>query len=127
MNRSIEVPGLSHGSAPIPMGARVGPLISSSGLNGKNAANGELPAHGVAQVKNAFANLQAFLQAAGAGPQHLAKLTVYLKDDTLRSAINDEWIAMFPNPHDRPARHILSYELQHGMLLQLEAIAFVNE
>ncbi len=126
MNRSIEVAGLSHQSAPIPIGARVGPLICSSGLNGKDRTTGELPIQGADQVTNAFANLIAFLEASRAGPEHLVKLTVYLKDDGLRTAINQAWLALFPDAKDRPARHILNYDLQHGMVIQLEAIAYVT-
>ena len=127
MNRSIVVPGLSHGTAPIPVGARLGPLICSSGLNGKDRATGDLPADGIGQVRHAFANLQAFLEAAGAGTRHVVKLTIYLKDEHLRGAINEEWLALFPLADDRPARHILNYELQHGMVIQLEVVAFVTE
>lgn len=126
MKRSIEVPGLSHGSAPIPMGARIGPLICSSALNGKDRTTGALPAEGPAQVKNIFSNLLAFLKEAGADTQHVVKLSIYLKDDSLRGAINEQWLAMYPDAHDRPARHISNYDLQHGMLIQLEVIAYVN-
>jgi 2-iminobutanoate/2-iminopropanoate deaminase len=124
MQRSIHVEGLAH-NAPIPVGARVGPLVCSSAINGKDRASGILPADGAAQVRHAFANLQAFLQAAGAGPQHLAKLGISLKDDSLRGAINAEWNALFPDANDRPARHIVNQDLQHGMLIQLEAMAYV--
>lgn len=36
------------------------------------------------------------------------------------------WLDCFPNPHDRPARHTLVYDLQHGKLLQLEAVAVLG-
>ena len=124
-HRSIEVPGLAH-NAPIPLGARVGPLICSSGIAGKNPSNGQLDADGSAQVAQAFANLDTFLAAAGAQLGHVVKLTVYVKDNSLRDAINAEWTRRFPDPADRPARHILNYELQHGMQIQLEVTAFVS-
>jgi predicted dehydrogenase len=41
--RSIEVEGVSHGAAPIPMGARVGNMIFSSGIMGKDPATDKLP------------------------------------------------------------------------------------
>ena len=64
-HRSIDVPGASH-NAPIPAGARVGPLLCSSGISGKDPVTGQLPADPAAQVKAAFANLQALLTAGGA-------------------------------------------------------------
>lgn len=124
-HRSIDVPGASH-NAPIPAGARVGPLLCSSGISGKDPVTGHLPADPAAQVKAAFANLQALLTAGGAKLSDVVKLTVYIKDNAVRDAINAEWLALFPDPHDRPARHILVYELQHGMAVQLEVTAFVQ-
>ena len=128
--RSLHVSGLGHGATPIPLGARVGNLLCSSGINGADAATGKLPEDPLAQVKHAFANLQSLLAAGGASLGDVVKLTVYLKDGpnqkALRDAINVEWIACFPDADDRPARHILVYDLQNGMALQLEVTAFIK-
>lgn len=121
-SRSIHVPGASH-NAPIPSAARVGHVICSSAISGKDAATGLLPADGPTQVLNAFVNMRAVLHAAGASIADVVKLTVYLKDNALRDAINLHWQDYFPDPDDRPARHILNYDLQHGMQLQLEVMA----
>jgi 2-iminobutanoate/2-iminopropanoate deaminase len=126
MSRSIDVPGLAH-NAPIPVAARVGNLLCSSAIAGKDPANGQLPADGTAQAKNAFANLRRVLQAGGATLADVAKLTVTVKDNSVREAINAEWLACFPDPHDRPARHIAVHDLQHGMALQLEFIALIQK
>jgi 2-iminobutanoate/2-iminopropanoate deaminase len=120
------VPALAH-NAPIPAAARVGPLVCTSAINGKDAATGSLPPDGPTQVRNAFANLRTVLHAAGAELRHVAKLAITLQDDSLRGAINAEWNACFPQAHDRPARHISAASLQHGMLIQLEATAFVTD
>ena len=128
--RSLHVHGLGHGNTPIPMGARVGNLLCSSGINGADAATGKLPEDPLTQVKHAFANLQSLLAAGGASLADVVKLTVYLKDGpnqkAMRDAINVEWLACFPEADDRPARHILIYDLQNGMALQLEVTAMVN-
>lgn len=124
-HRSIEVPGASH-NAPIPAGARVGNVLCSSAISGKNPATGQLPSDPAAQVAQAFANLKTFIQAGGAQLSDVVKLTVYIRDNAVREAINTEWLACFPDPHDRPARHILVYELQHGMAVQLEAMAVIQ-
>jgi 2-iminobutanoate/2-iminopropanoate deaminase len=122
--RSIDVPGLAH-NAPIPVAARVGNLVCSSAIAGKDASTGELPADAAEQARHAFANLRRVLQAAGATPAAVAKLTVTIKDNGVREAVNAEWLALFPDPQDRPARHIAVHDLQHGMALQLEFIALV--
>ena len=123
--RSIDVPGLAH-NAPIPVAARVGSLVCSSAIAGKDASTGELPADAAAQARHAFANLRRVLHAAGATPAAVAKLTVTIKDNGVREAVNAEWLDLFPDPQDRPARHIAVQDLQHGMALQLEFIALVS-
>ena len=123
--RSIDLPGASH-NAPIPAGARVGNILCSSAISGKDPATGQLPADAAAQVRLAFSNLRALLLAGGATLADVVKLGVTIKDNTVREAINTEWLACFPDPHDRPARHITVSDLQHGMWLQLEVMAVVR-
>ena len=125
MKRSLHVPQVGH-KAPIPLGARVGPLICSSGIAGKDPADGKLPADGATQVAHAFANLQALLAAGGAGLQHVVKLGITLADDALREAVNTQWLACFPDADDRPARHIVVQPLGHGMQVQLEVLAWAG-
>jgi 2-iminobutanoate/2-iminopropanoate deaminase len=123
--RSIDVPGLAH-NAPIPVAARVGPLLCSSAIAGKDPATGQLPADAATQAHFAFANMQRVLAAAGASLADVAKLSVTLSDNSAREAVNGEWLALFPDPADRPARHVVVHELQHGMVLQLEFIALIQ-
>jgi 2-iminobutanoate/2-iminopropanoate deaminase len=124
--RSLEVPGVTHGNAPIPMGARVGNMIFSSGIMGKDPATDSLPADAAAQARFAFQHLAALLAAGGATLDDLARMTVFIKDESARAAVNEEWVKCFPDPHDRPARHTLIHDLRGGMLLQLEAVAVVS-
>jgi hypothetical protein len=77
--RSIEVPGVSHGNAPIPMGARVGNMIYSSGIMGKDPANDTLPADAAAQAKFMFMNLQSLL-AQGGADLGMGKWFIQIKD-----------------------------------------------
>jgi 2-iminobutanoate/2-iminopropanoate deaminase len=123
--RSIDLPGASH-NAPIPAGARVGNILCSSAISGKDAASGKLPEDAAQQAANAFDNLKALLQAGGASLDDIVKLTVTIRDNAVRDAVNAQWLACFPDPHDRPARHIVLHDLQHGMWLQLEAMAVVQ-
>jgi len=124
--RSIDLPGTSH-KAPIPAAARVGMLLCTSAIAGKDPATGELPAAADAQARNAFANLRALLEAGGATLEDVVKLSVSIKENSVREAVNAQWLACFPDPRDRPARHIVVADLQHGMWLQLEAMAVIGE
>lgn len=123
--RSIELPGASH-KAPIPAAARVANILCTSAVSGKDPGGAGLPADMAAQARNAFANLKAVLQAGGASMDELVKLGVTIADEAVRDAVNAEWLAHFPDPQDRPARHIVVQALQHGMWLQLEAIAVIR-
>lgn len=123
--RSIDVPGASH-KAPIPAAARVANVLCTSAVSGKDPAGGALPEDAAAQARNAFANLQAVLSAGGATLADLVQLSVTISDDAVREAVNAQWLACFPDPQDRPARHITVHPLQHGMRLQLEAMAVIR-
>jgi len=124
MPRSINVPGLAH-NAPIPVGARVANVLCSSAIAGKHPATGRLASDPVDQARLAFDNLKLFLDAGGATLADVVKLTVYVKDDSVREHINAHWLACWPDAAQRPARHIVVHDLQHGMALQLETLAVV--
>lgn len=125
--RSLEVAGVSHGGAPIPMGARVGNTIYSSGIPGVDPETGKVAPDAASQARFAFQHMRALLRDGDAGLDDVVRMTVYVKDASVRDAVNAEWVACFPDPHDRPARHTLNYDLQHGMLLQLEVVAVVSD
>jgi enamine deaminase RidA (YjgF/YER057c/UK114 family) len=68
------------------------------------------------------------LKVAGATPEDIAKINVWIKDRALRPHVNKEWLAMFPDPHSRPARHTFpAPDLPPGMMVQCEVIAFIGD
>lgn len=125
--RSIEVPGVTHGGAPIPMGARVGNTLYSSGILGKDPATDKLPESAQEQARFVFQNMRTLLEAGGATLDDVVHMTAYLKDDSLRDVLNKEWIAAFPDPHDRPARHVHIHPLRGAMLIQVEIVAVLSQ
>jgi 2-iminobutanoate/2-iminopropanoate deaminase len=66
---------------------RAGGQIWVSGALGV-AADGTIPADVGRQAELALANVGACLTAAGAGPEHVVKVNVYLTDIADRAAIN---------------------------------------
>ena len=124
--RSIEIEGVAH-SAPIPMGARIDNIVYSSAIMGIDPATGKAGASGHEQVHLAFANVASFLAAAGVTPDDVIRMTVLLEDMALREYVNEEWLAMFPDPKSRPARHAITQRLNGGMLVQLEVIAVASD
>ena len=124
--RSLEVEGVSHGGAPIPMGARVGNMIYSSGIMGKDPSTDKLPPDGASQARFMFQNMQSMLSQGGATLEDVVRVSAYVKDNEQRPALNVEWLRCFPDPHDRPARHIQVADLPGGMLMQIEVVAVVQ-
>ena len=124
---SIEVPGFAH-DAPIPAACQVGSFLTTSVVSGKELFTGSMPEGIEAQCERMFATVRLILEAAGATPDDVVKMTVWMKDRTQRPALNKGWLEMFPDPHSRPARHTFAApDLPGSMLVQCEIMAIVPE
>jgi 2-iminobutanoate/2-iminopropanoate deaminase len=124
--QSFEIPGVHH-AAPIPYGARVGNVIYSSAIQGINADTGEISEDVADQAKHCFKNLATFLKVAGATLDDIVRMTCFLKDLGDREILNNEWNALFPDEHDRPARHTSQYDPPRGMKIQIEIVAVLGD
>lgn len=120
--KSIHINGMEHG-APIPNGAVIGNMIFSSAISGKDAKTGVLSPEADEQAVAMFRNLRLFMEAAGGSPENIAYMKVYLKEEKYRDAVNKAWLDMFPDEHDRPARHSIKVDLRGNNLFQIEVIA----
>ena len=109
--KSIEIPGVTHGSAPIPMASQIGKMVYSSAIMGKDNATNSLPNQPEREIECLFDNVRAIMDAAGGSPDDIIRMSVYLRSNDLRTAFNEEWLKMFPHEHDRPARHITLVDL----------------
>ena len=127
MPTSVFVDGLGHGANPIPLAARRGPLLMTGGVHGADRATGAFPDDAEQQVANVFANLEAVLAAGGASLQDVVHVTVFAGVDGLRDAINAQWTLRYPDAGLRPARHLVRQQLPAGLLVQLEATAWIDE
>lgn len=123
----IEVPGMSHGANPIPAGVRVGNMVFSGGIMGQDPDNGgKIPPEPEKQATLTFMNIRRLIEAAGGTTDDIAHIAVSLKDLKHRDLVNTEWIKMFPDEHDRPARHTQQYDLAGNMLIQCQIIAVLD-
>jgi 2-iminobutanoate/2-iminopropanoate deaminase len=123
--RVLEVEGIGH-TAPIPQAVEIDGLVFSSGITGQDPATGELPDDPARQTELMFQHVRTLLEQAGGGPEAIAKMTVWVKDNAYRALVNAEWLKMFPDEHDRPARHTFLQDLQRGMLVQCEIVAVLD-
>lgn len=125
--RSIEIAGFTHGAQPIPAASRVGPLVATGGVYGLDVTTGKIPDDVAEQARLMFQNLDEIMRAAGGAMTDIARMTVYVKVQEARAAVNAEWIKAFPDPTHRPARHTLQNDnLPANMLVQCDAIAWVE-
>jgi 2-iminobutanoate/2-iminopropanoate deaminase len=120
--KSLHIKGMEHG-APIPNGVVIGNMIFSSAISGKDAKSCVLSPDPDEQAAAMFRNLSLFMETAGGTPANIAYMKVYLKEEKLRDSVNKAWLQMFPDEHDRPARHAIKAELRGEVLFQIEVIA----
>ena len=106
--QSINFPGFSHVN-PIPNASRIGNIMMSSVISGRDPATNEMPDGMAAQVVNIFSHIRSAMAAAGGTPEDIIKITFWVRDPgTGRAALNGEWEKMFPDENSRPARHTQS-------------------
>jgi enamine deaminase RidA (YjgF/YER057c/UK114 family) len=120
--KSIHIKGMEHG-APIPNGVVIGNMVFSSAIGGKDAKTGVLSDDPDEQAAAMFRNLALFMESVGGSPDNIADVKLYLKDEKYRDHVNGPWEKMFPDEHDRPARHALKVDLRGKNLFQIEIVA----
>ena len=106
--KSIYYPGYKHEN-PIPNASRIGNILMSSIISGRDPETRTMPAELAGQVTNVFKQIRLCVEAAGGSVEDIIKVNFWMKDPaTGRAALNGEWTTMFPDPESRPARHTLA-------------------
>jgi enamine deaminase RidA (YjgF/YER057c/UK114 family) len=124
--RSIYLSGFKHKN-PIPNAAVVGGLLMSGVILGVDAQTGEMPATLEAQCANMFIHLKATVEAAGGTMDDVVKINVWMKDLSARQVINEEWLKLFPDHDNRPARHAHQLVAEGPSLVQCDVIAVLAD
>jgi 2-iminobutanoate/2-iminopropanoate deaminase len=120
----IEIPGLEvHGANPIPLAVKVGNMVYTGSITGRDPSNNVVPDDAEQQIAIAFASMKRIVELAGGTTEDIAKVDVNLKDMALREIVNREWLKMFPDPQSRPARHTVRADVPANMVIQIEMVA----
>jgi 2-iminobutanoate/2-iminopropanoate deaminase len=120
---SFNVPPMIHQN-PIPTASRTGNMLFTSVIGGRDPQSGEVPDSPEQQAANVFKILGMILDKAGAKPDHVAHISVVIREASVRALVNKPWVEMFPDEKSRPARHT-TVDPDLGGYVQIEAVAVV--
>ena len=122
---NIEVAGLDHGAQPFPIATRVGPLVCTSAIHGRDRETSVFDSDPVAQIRVVFSNLEAVMHACGGTLDDIALCLVSLNSMEHRVALNTVWIEVFPDEQSRPSRNTHQRELTAPLICQVVATAII--
>ena len=122
----ITVPGVAHGNQPFPLAVRIGPLVVSSAIPGKDPETGTVPADPRRQVELLFENVREVMSRAGGSVRDIAQVLVSVSAKEYRELVNEQWVLTFPDADDRPARNTQVRDLGGGMICCAIITAFLT-
>jgi 2-iminobutanoate/2-iminopropanoate deaminase len=126
---SIYSKSFSHKN-PIPNACRVGNILASGLVVGKDPATGKLPETLDGQCACLFEQIRLIAEAGGARLEDIVKITFYLKDRNNRAPLNQEWLKAFPDPQSRPARQAMegsAGNMDEGKLIVCDFLAVLPD
>lgn len=117
----VPVPG-HPGVGPYSHAIRAGDFVFISGQPGLDPATGALAGTTFeVQARQALANVVHVLRAAGSGPEHVVRTTVWLTDTTQFAVLNRLYAEVFAS--SPPTRTTPTVQLPRGILISIDAIA----
>ena len=123
MKHAVSTAAAPAAIGPYSQGIEAGPFVFVSGQLPVDPATGDIPDGAAAQAERAFANVRAILAAAGLGPEHVVKTTVFLKDMNDFAAMNAVYAEFF-GEGGYPARSAVEVaRLPKDGLVEIEAVA----
>lgn len=119
----IHTTGAPAAVGPYSQAVAAGGFIFTAGQLGLAPGAAALVEGGIReQTRQALANVQAVLEAAGSSLERVVKTTVFLKDMDDFAAMNEVYAAFFP--HQPPARSTVQVaQLPLDALVEIETVA----
>ena len=125
MKKEIVRTGPAPQNLPFSPGIKYGQLVFISG-QGPFDQNGKIVAGDIkAQTRTTLENFRKVIAAAGSNMESVLQTTVYLKDLSDFSEMNEAYSSFFPEP--RPARTTIRADLLFGMKVEIQGIAYVPD
>ena len=91
----LNIPAVSHGATPIPLGVKIGNRIFSSGIEPVDPETGKLGTTPERQVELTFRHMRTLREAGGATLDNVGLVTVYLQDIKYRPIFERYWQETF--------------------------------
>lgn len=126
MPREIVRADKAPGSQFFSQAVKAGPFVFVSGTVGTDPVSGQLAGNSIQdQTRQALANCEAILEAAGAGLGDVVEVGVLLSAPSDFAGLNEEYARWFP--HDPPTRYVakLGVDLP-GILVSIRMTAFTG-
>ena len=101
VRQCISGPDIPEHVNPFPAGVKIGNMVFSAAIGGDDPDTHELPEDEESQIGNAFRTMRNMLRRAGGSPAHVARVSVYVRDRSIRPRVNPHWLEMFPDKDDR--------------------------
>ncbi len=122
----VNTSGAPAAIGPYSQAVRVGQFLFASGQLGLDPVTGELCDGIEAQARQALANMQAVLAAAGATTKDVVKTTIFLADMADFTVVNRIYAEVFGE--EPPARSTVQVAaLPKNGLIEIEMIAWVGD
>lgn len=122
----VNTSGAPAAIGPYSQAVRVGQFLFASGQLGLDPVTGELRDGIEAQTRQALANMQAVLAAAGATAKDVVKTTIFLADMADFTVVNRIYAEVFGE--EPPARSTVQVAaLPKNGLIEIEMIAWVGD
>ena len=126
VREAISAPGAPKAIGPYSPVIRAGNLLFLSGQIPIDPATGALVEGSIAiQTEQVMRNIQALLEAAGAGFEHVVRTTVFLADMNEFAAMNECYARFMTDPP--PARSTVEVaRLPRDVRVEIDVIAILN-
>lgn len=131
MSRTVAVPGWKRPRGYSNGVAARGELVFVAGQVGWDAQERIVSETFVPQFAQAMENVRAVLDAAGAKPEHLVRVTIYVTDRSMyerdAAAVGQEWRRVLGKVYPAMTLVEVAGLLEHGALVEVEATAVIPE
>ena len=120
--KAVYIEGFKH-TNPIPNAARIGNILVSGALMGRDSRTDRIAEGIEAQTALVFRHMRDVVEVAGGTTNDIIKVNIALRDHGNREALNAEWVKMFPEEATRPARQTTPLVEDSPFLIHLDFMA----